>query len=148
MKKRNLPVTGLVGLGLIILVLISGCDLFNDKKKDTKITTVVPNTIHISSSKMFDDSVLNSKKPAIVKFETKWCGACKVMAPIYEKLASKYLNKIKFTVVEADKFSKLADKYQIQGVPTFIFFRNGKKIDQIIGAVSEKEFEEKVKKLI
>ena len=146
MKKRNLPVSMAIALGLI--VLISGCDLFNGKKTNPKISTVAPNVIHISSNKMFTDSVLNNNKPAIVKFETKWCGACKVMAPIYEKLASKYLKKINFTVIEVDKFSELADKYQIQGVPTFIFFRDGKNINQIIGAVSEKEFEEAVKQLL
>ncbi len=145
MKKIILPV---LVLGLIGLVLFVGCDFFINKKLDINISTVVPNVIHIKSSEMFNETVLNSDTPSIVKFETKWCGACKTMAPIYESLASKYLNKIKFTIVEADKLSELSDKYQIQGVPTFIFFKDGNKIDQIIGAVSKEEFEKTLKQLL
>ena len=145
MKKIIFPILGLALVGLLLFV---GCDFFKNEKSDIDTGTVVSNIIHIKSSKMFNETVLNADKPSIVKFETKWCGACKVMAPIYEALASKYLNKINFTVVEADKLSELSDKYQIQGVPTFIFFKNGNKIDQISGAVSKKEFEEILKQLL
>ncbi|MFH1461613.1 MAG: thioredoxin domain-containing protein [bacterium] len=140
MKKIIIPI--------LSLIILSGCDFLTDKKPLPKIKSTISNIIYIKDVESFDKIVLNSPKPAVVKFETKWCGACKVMAPIYEKMASKYLDKINFTSVQADQVAELADKYEIQGVPTFLFFKDGKKIEEMIGAVDEVTFEDAIKKLL
>lgn len=140
MKKIIIPI--------LSLIILSGCDFFTDKKPLPKIKSTTSNVIYVKDIESFDKIVLNSLKPAIVKFETKWCGACKIMTPIYEKMALKYLEKINFTSVQADQVAELADKYEIQGVPTFLFFKNGKKIEEVIGAVDEITFENSIKKLL
>lgn len=145
MLKRVVP--------LILLTILSGCNFSNkpnknNKESGSKVKSANQNVISIKNIEHFNDTVLKSNKPTVVKFETKWCGACKTMAPIYKKLANKYKNKIDFVKADIQKISKLADKYKLQGVPTFIFFKNGKIVDQIIGSKAEHPFENKLKKLL
>lgn len=134
---------------ILSVLLLSGCDFFKTAKAPkTQIKSVETSVIHINDIKKFEEVVLNSNKPVVVKFETKWCSACKAMAPIYANISNRYSDKIIFTTIDAGQLSEIADKYEIQGVPTFIFFKDGKIVNKIEGAVLAEQFDEITQKLL
>jgi thioredoxin 1 len=139
-------------IGTIILTIFSGCNSLEKKTNDNQINisqeTLNSKIINITSSQDFDSQVFSNQKPCVVKFETKWCSACKVMEPIYEKLANKYFTKINFFKVDASNLGEIADKYNILGVPTFVLFKDNNIITQIAGEISEQELEEAINKLL
>ncbi|MBT4855563.1 thioredoxin family protein [bacterium] len=77
---------------------------------------------------------IKSGKPVIVKFYTNWCGYCKKIKPAFDKLASDFEESVTFIEVDGDKAAELADKFQVQGFPTFISFNKGKQVKEISGA--------------
>jgi thioredoxin 1 len=82
----------------------------------------------------FEQEVENEKKLVLVDFFAPWCGPCKMMSPIIEELAQEYKNQnIKIGKVNVDNNQEIAEKYNIMGVPTMIFFKEGKNVEQIVG---------------
>ena len=76
----------------------------------------------------------------VVDFWADWCGPCKVVAPILEEISEKV--KTKICKVNVDKYPEIAGKFGIKSIPTMLVFRNGEKIDQIVGMRSRDELEE------
>lgn len=76
---------------------------------------------------------LNKYKYIVVDVYTTWCGPCKKIAPDIKKFSEKYSN-VKFLKLDAEKYSDLADKYKIETLPTFLFFKSGKEVDRVEGA--------------
>ncbi len=83
----------------------------------------------------FDKEVLQSDVPVAVDFWAEWCGPCKQMAPIFEELAKSYSGYMKFVKVDTDAEQALMMRYRIQGIPTLIFFWQGRELDRITGAL-------------
>ncbi len=81
----------------------------------------------------FDDEVLKSDVPVLVDFWASWCGPCKMLSPIISQLADEYAGKVKVCKVNVDEQPMLANRYQIQSIPTMYFFKNGKIVDKSIG---------------
>ena len=81
-------------------------------------------------------------KPAIVDFYASWCGPCKMLSPIMEKLSKKYEDKVNFYKIDVDESSDLANTLKIKGIPTLIFFKDSLSTSIIIeGFMSETELE-------
>lgn len=93
----------------------------------------------------FKEEVLKSKTLILVDFYTDWCPPCKMMAPVIEKIAEDFKDKIKIGKLNTDQNFSTASLYRIEAIPTLIFFKDGQIIDKIIGMVSYKVLEEKIK---
>ncbi|MBI5897417.1 MAG: thioredoxin, partial [Desulfobacterales bacterium] len=82
------------------------------------------------SDSSFDAEILQADKPAVVDFWAPWCGPCKAIGPVIEDLAGTYGEKIKFAKCNVDDNPITPGKYGIKGIPTLIFFKQGKVADQ------------------
>jgi thioredoxin 1 len=85
----------------------------------------------------FEEEVLGSDLPTEVDFWAPWCGPCQMVIPIYEKLSEEYEGRFKFCMINVDENQRTATKYQIMSIPMQMFFSEGQKVDEILGAVPE-----------
>ncbi len=92
----------------------------------------------------FDSIVNTSKKLVVVDFWAPWCGPCNIMAPIFERLAEKYKGKVLMVKVNVDENFIIPQRFNIYGVPTFVFIKDGKEIKRIIGVVREEVLEREI----
>ncbi|GCE46169.1 thioredoxin [Thermosporothrix hazakensis] len=81
----------------------------------------------------FEDEVLHSSEPVLVEFTANWCGPCKSFAPITEKVASDYHDKVKVARVDIDQNPNVVQKYGVRSLPYAMVFKDGHKVDQLAG---------------
>jgi thioredoxin 1 len=96
----------------------------------------------------FDQEVLQSQSLVMVDFWATWCGPCKIIAPVVEELAKEYAGKVTFAKVNTDENPDLASRYNIRGIPTLMFFKEGKVLDQVVGAVPKAQLKSKIDSLL
>ncbi len=96
----------------------------------------------------FDTEALSSDTPVVVDFWATWCGPCKMIAPIMEELSAEYTGKVKVGKLDVDNNQQTAIKYGVRSIPTVLFFKGGKLVDTVIGAVPKSQFEQKMKSLL
>ncbi|KAG0511892.1 MAG: Thioredoxin [Nitrosopumilales archaeon] len=82
------------------------------------------------------EQTISSEIPTLVDFWAEWCGPCRVMHPVFTRLARKF-KKIRFARLNIDENRDIATKLGIQAIPIFIMFKNGKPVDRLVGAVGE-----------
>jgi thioredoxin 1 len=71
----------------------------------------------------------------VVDFWATWCGPCRMIAPILEQLSEEFAGRVKVTKLDVDANQKTAMRFQVRSIPTLLFFKDGKLVDQVIGAV-------------
>ena len=98
-------------------------------------------TIIEATTDTFEDVVLKSELPVIVDFWAPWCGPCKQMAPVFDKLAEDYKGSIQFVKVNVDEEQQLAMQYRVSSIPTLALFWQGQPVDQFAGALSEQQLQ-------
>ena len=96
----------------------------------------------------FESEVLESNLPVVVDFWASWCGPCRMIAPVTEKLAREYAGRLKFCKVNVDQNPLAAQKFQAMSIPLVLFFKEGEVVDQSVGAVPESQLRSKVQALL
>ncbi len=91
------------------------------------------------------DEILKGNKIVLVDFFATWCGPCKMLSPVIETMEQK-MSEIKFVKVNVEEFEGLATKYEVQGVPTVLIFKNGKEQERSSGFVPEEVLTQKLNK--
>src|SRR5438552_15352770 len=92
------------------------------------------------------DPVIKDTPCVVVDFWAEWCTPCRAIAPIVEDLAKKDAGKVTFAKVNTDENPEVPQRYMVMGIPTLLFFKGGKLVDQVVGAMPRAPFEERVKK--
>ncbi len=102
----------------------------------------------IFTAQNFETEVLNSELPVLVDFFAQWCGPCKMMAPLVEKMAEKYEGRMKIGKLDVDADMEIAQKYQVASIPTFVFFQKGEAVAAFVGGMSVNELEAKIQQFL
>jgi len=95
----------------------------------------------------FEREVIDCELPVLVDCWAPWCQPCLIVAPIVEEVAKEYQGKVKFCKLNVDENSDIAARYGIMSIPTLLIFKEGKVVDQIIGAVPKEMISEKLDKI-
>jgi len=94
----------------------------------------------------FKHEVLESQTPVLVDFWAEWYGPCKMIAPVVEQLAKDFDGKLKVGKVDVDSNQQTSMQFGIRSIPTLLIFKNGRVVDQIVGAVPKQALADKVTK--
>jgi thioredoxin 1 len=96
----------------------------------------------------FDPSVVKASAPVLVDFWASWCGPCKMLAPAIDDLALEYAGKVVVGKVDIDAEQDLAVKFNIQSIPTLLFFKNGQVAAQLMGLRGKPEIKRVLDQLL
>ena len=121
-----------------------------EKIKEEKIKKMLnqakAGVIKLTSSSF--DSFINTELPVLVDFWADWCMPCRMMAPVMEELAQAYTGKALFGKINVDENSQIAGRYGIMSIPHFLVFKNGTRVEKIVGAVGRDPLENAIKKYL
>ena len=96
----------------------------------------------------FETEVSKSALPVVVDFWAPWCGPCRALGPVIEKVSESYKGQVKFCKLNVDENRTIAGKFGVRSIPTVIYFKNGSPRFTTVGSVPEKDFKAKVEALI
>jgi thioredoxin 1 len=105
-----------------------------------KITDVTDST--------FEAEVLKSSIPVLIDFWAPWCGPCKSIAPVLEQIATEYSGKLKIVKMNVDENPKTPSTYKVRGIPNLVFFKGGKVVEQVVGAVPKDQLVTAISKVL
>jgi thioredoxin 1 len=96
----------------------------------------------------FDKDVLQSSQPVLVDFWAPWCGPCRMLSPVVEELAKEYTGKIKVAKINTDEHPNAASRFKISAIPTLLFFKEGKVVEQLVGVHSKAEIKKTLDSMV
>ena len=96
----------------------------------------------------FEKDVLHSKTPVLVDFWAPWCGPCRIVGPVLEKISSEYNGKLVFAKFNVDEGQEIAAKFDVRGIPCMIIFKDGNELNRIIGAYPEAQLRSKIDSIL
>ena len=102
--------------------------------------------VKATTDRDFEKDVLKANGPVLVDFWAEWCAPCRAIGPLVDALAGQYGDKVNFYKVNVDDNPNTPGQYGIRGIPTLILFKNGKVVDQVVGAVPKANLEALIKK--
>jgi thioredoxin 1 len=136
--KRNLFI-GIAAILVIVLILVKAEVLSGRDSGGMEIELTDTN---------FEELVMSEDQLVMVDFWAVWCGPCRMTAPVVKQLAEQYAGKIVVGKVNVDENPQLSERFQIMSIPTLLFFKNGKIVDQQVGYVPKELLEQQINKLI
>ncbi len=104
----------------------------------------MPNTTAVTDA-TFEKEVEKNPGLTIVDFWATWCGPCRMIAPVLDQLATEYSDKVKVAKLDVDTNIRTATRFNVRSIPLLLFFKDGKVVDQIVGAVPRGHIESKLK---
>ncbi len=147
-KKIMYIILTIVFIGILILISIFlknednkkiANELSSGEKKGENKVEVIKVT-----SKNFEEEVLKSEKPVLIDFYADWCGPCKMLSPIVDKVAEENEN-IKVVKINIDEVQDIAVEYQVMSIPTLVVIKNGEETNRSVGVIDKSEILELLK---
>ncbi len=96
----------------------------------------------------FENEVVGSPEPVVVDFWAEWCQPCKMLSPVLDRVASRYVGKLKVVKCNVDENQDIAMKYGVMSIPNLIFFRHGQVVNQAVGYMNEAQLAAKVEEVL
>jgi len=110
--------------------------IYSNEKIIIKDKDMIKEPIHVTDA-AFEKTILESSLPVVVDFWAPWCGPCKMVAPVLDKIAEEFAGKLIVAKVNTDENSEWAMQYGVQGIPTMMFIYDGKIVNRQVGALPE-----------
>ncbi len=105
----------------------------------------VAEPVHVSDGE-FGSEIEGHAGLAVVDFWATWCGPCQVIAPMVAQIAQEYEGRVKVAKVDVDANQTTAIRFNVRSIPSVLFFKNGKHVDTVVGAVPKAYLVEKINK--
>jgi len=99
--------------------------------------------VHVTDAS-FEAEVIKAELPVLVDFWAPWCGPCRMVGPVVDKLAQEYDDKLKVCKVNTDESHEIPGKYDIHGIPTLIIFKRGAEVERMVGYMPEPALKAKI----
>ena len=96
----------------------------------------------------FDKEVVQSAEPVLVDFWAPWCGPCRMLSPVIEELSKEYTGKVRVAKINTDEHPNAASRFKISAIPTLLFFKGGKVVEQLVGVHSKAEIKKTLDSLV
>ncbi|HEX7049774.1 MAG TPA: thioredoxin [Longimicrobiales bacterium] len=101
-------------------------------------------TVLTATDSNFEESIERAEGLALVDFWAAWCGPCRMVAPIIEQLADEYEGRVRVAKLDVDANQQTAMRFGVRSIPSILFFKDGKHVDTVVGAVPKPHLERKI----